>query len=296
MKNKIWEKILDKKIVQVLALGSFVAGVCMMANSTGQGVDDSKNVNTMYVDVTEKKENAVEVADEVTLSQTFVKGKHSYSCLDDECNSYLETGIVKTKEEAMEQSIVHISMKDSVGSGVIVKIKETEMIVVSNKHLLQKDVEATVTLANGETYQAEVLGLSQQYDIGFLIVQVPEINLREVEQVEPPYAKESLYLGTDVLQYSARKAGVIERYEGYISGEIQYMDAFHSDILQTNCYSAAGMSGGAVFHTNSEFLGMIAGGDVADDATTREAQVTYCIPVDLIWEAYTEVTGEAVQP
>lgn len=205
-----------------------------------------------------------------------------------------ETVIVKTIEEAMEQSVVHISMKDSVGSGVIVKIKENEMIIVSNKHLLQKDVEANVTLANGKTYQAEVLGLSQQYDIGFLTLQVPNINLREVEQVEPPYSKESLYLGMDVLQYSSRNAGVIECYEGYILGEIHYRDEFHSDILPTKCYSAAGMSGGAVFHSNSEFLGIIAGGEVSDEATTRESQVTYCIPADLIWEAYTEVTGEGV--
>lgn len=422
MKNKIWEKVLDKKIVQVLALGGLVAGGCVMANSAGQEAlqseeeiqvaaktdvsvteenDLMKDINvfldnpvdqffeeeltdwslpecairdlqTGYFETWEEEYQSVmvlirakcvtkedvdacnlfdkkvqescekvkqlflneqleqceAVLDEAMLNgsglwgngtaaaielrkgkvyrnacmklKPYLEGEYEYPTVEEiqnrvEPTTDEETVIVKNIEEAMEQSVVHISMKDSVGSGVIVKIKETEMIIVSNKHLLQKDVEATVTLANGETYHAEVLGLSQQYDIGFLTLQIPNINLREVEQVEPPYSKESLYLGMDVLQYSSRNAGVIERYEGYILGEIQYRDEFHSDILPTKCYSAAGMSGGAVFHHNGEFLGIIAGGEVADDATTRESQVTYCIPADLIWEAYTEVTGEGVQ-
>ena len=94
------------------------------------------------------------------------------------------------------------------------------------------------------------------------------------------------------MQYSSRQAGVIECYEGYISGDSQYMDEFHSEILQTNCYSAAGMSGGAVFHTNGEFLGMIAGGEVADDDMTRESEITYCIPAALIWDAYEEACSK----
>lgn len=423
MKNKIWEKVLDKKIVQVLVLLGFVASVCVMGNSAGQEslqseeeiqvvakndasvtkrTDLMKDINvfldnsvdqffeeelsdwslpecairdlqTRYFNTWEEEYQSVmvlirakcvtqedvdacnlfdekvqasceevkqlflneqlkdcesEKIDEAMLNgsaawgngtaaaielrkgkvyrnacmilKPYLEGEYEYPTVTEIQNRVepttgeQETVIVKTIEEAMEQSVVNISMKDSVGSGVIVKIKENEMIIVSNKHLLQKDVEATVTLANGEAYQAEVLGLSQQYDIGFLTLQVPNVNLREVEQVEPPYAKESLYLGTNVLQYSSRNAGVIERYKGYILGEIQYRDEFHSDILPTKCYSAAGMSGGAVFHTNGEFLGIIAGGEVADDATIREAQVTYCIPADLIWEAYTQVTGEGV--
>ena len=243
-------KRMDKRIVQVLALISFIVGVCMMAHSTRQKVED-----VLIVQIEKNDNNA-------------------------------DTKMV------MEQSIVHISMKDSVGSGVIVSIQADDIIVVSNKHLLQKDVEAAVTLANGTTYEAEVLGLSQQYDIGFLKLRVPEPELSEVEQVSQIYEEESFYLGTAILQYSSRQAGVIECYEGYISGDSQYMDEFHSEILQTNCYSAAGMSGGAVFHTNGEFLGMIAGGEVADDDMTRESEITYCIPAALIWDAYEEACSK----
>ena len=50
------------------------------------------------------------------------------------------------------------------------------------------------------------------------------------------------------------------------------------------------MSGGGTFDESGRFLGMISGGDVAEESERKEAEITYSIPSALIAAEYeTEV-------
>ena len=70
-----------------------------------------------------------------------------------------------------KRSVVKLIVKDAAASGIIWNT-EDGIVIVSNRHLLMKDVKAEVVFGNGETLSADVIGYSQQYDIGF--VRVPE--------------------------------------------------------------------------------------------------------------------------
>lgn len=76
-------------------------------------------------------------------------------------------GITEEREPGMEdiriqmvyrlarRSVVKITVKESAGCGIIWKL-EDDIVIVSNKHLLMKDVTAEVTFGNSETVSADV--------------------------------------------------------------------------------------------------------------------------------------------
>lgn len=196
------------------------------------------------------------------------------------------------------RSIVGIRIKDAAGSGILWRVDDG-IVVASSRHLLMKDVAAEVSFFNGETAKAEILGYSQQYDIGFLKVPQEEVSptvIRDIFEAVPfMYGTESederdafisRYAGVRVLQVGAaadRKA--FGCTVGSISA-MPYVPLFNTHMLETECSSRAGMSGGGVFDEMGRLVGMICGGDVPEDALEREAERTYSIPPALIGAEY----------
>lgn len=195
--------------------------------------------------------------------------------------------------ETAKKCVVCISMKQSVGSGIIWEISEDGIIIVSSKHLLLEDVEGVVTFWNGQELRAEITAYSQQHDIGYLKISeenIPEELKQEIYTVRHPLntkisEDEILWtVGEPVLQI-----GYLQKEEVHFEGEVkdkQFMPEFNEDMLQTLCYAKAGMSGGAVFDRYGNLLGMISGGAVEEEAKEREADITYSIPVEVLEEEY----------
>lgn len=214
----------------------------------------------------------------------------------------MEDLMMQVTYQLARRSVVKVTVKDAAGNGLIWRIDDG-IVIVSNRHLLMKDVAADVTFLNGETVKAEIMGYSQQYDIGFVKIPESEVTgktLREVYEVIPVlYETESegaisrfadQYAGNKVLQVGVdtdKAAGVC--FEGTIKG-LLFVPVFNTNMLETQGFSMAGMSGGGVFGENGRLFGMISGGDVPESAEKREAEITYSIPSALIASEYeTEV-------
>ena len=201
------------------------------------------------------------------------------------------------------RSIVKVIVKDSAGSGTIWKI-EDGIVIVSNKHLLKKDVQAEIVFGNGTTATADVIGYSGQYDIGFVRIQegaVADSVLRDIYEAVPllyeagseeeKAAFEAGYLRKQVLQVGAvMDQNAVNISTGNVVG-LAFVPLFNTNVLVTECFSRAGMSGGGVFDEGGRFLGMISGGELPEDAEVREAEITYSIPPSLIEAEYEMIIG-----
>lgn len=192
-----------------------------------------------------------------------------------------------------KRSIVKVVVKDSAGSGLIWKLDDV-IVVVSNKHLLMKDVKAEVIFGNGESVCAEVIGYSQQYDIGF--VSIPEgavtgSTLRDIYEVVP--ALHDIGSGGILTGRVLQVGAAIDRNTANCSTGsmigLRFVPLFNATVLETACFSRAGMSGGGVFDEGGRLLGMISGGEVPEESAKREAEITYSIPAALIASEYEEV-------
>jgi len=223
---------------------------------------------------------------------TLISGMHMgfLSWLTD--NNQLEDVRMQVVYQLARRSVVKVVVKDAAGSGIVWKINDDCIVIAGSKHLLVKDVTAQVTFCNGERADAEILGYSQQYDIGFLKIDDKFVSaniLRDIYEAVP--AEESVNEADmpaeqPVLQIGADLSGNKEHFAtGTVLG-VGYEPVFNTEVLKTNCYSKAGMSGGGVFDAVGRLLGMISGGEVAKDAEIREAEVSYSLPVALIAAEY----------
>lgn len=228
--------------------------------------------------------------------KTLIDGMHVrfLSVLD--IGNRLEDAKMQVVYQLARRSVAKVVVKDSAGSGIVLKVDDDNIVVVSNRHLLMNDVKAEVTFLNGESADAEIIGYSQQYDIGFLRVSGKNVTariLRDIyEAVPAEYAAAAAqsfndeYADRPVLQIGADLSGDGNNYfAGNILG-MGYEPVFNTDVLKTKCYAKAGMSGGGVFDAGGRFLGMISGGEVDSGSTVREAEVSYSIPVALIENEY----------
>lgn len=194
--------------------------------------------------------------------------------------------------------VVRIVMGQYAGSGVIWRMEKEGMVIAANKHLLREAAHGSVIFANGIALQAEILYFSPEYDLGFLFIPREELTselLRdcyEVRRVQELSEQAGEYIeGRNIIQIASSQQAAADCYEGVGKG-ITFVPEFQAFMLETECFSKAGMSGGGVFDEKGYFIGMIAGGDVKVDASVREAEITYSIPTWQIEEEYQKLRDQ----
>lgn len=200
------------------------------------------------------------------------------------------------------RNIVKVTVKSLAGSGIIWKVGN-DMVIASNKHLLMNDVKADITFCNNETVTAQILGYSQQYDVGFVKVSegamtdtllryiyeaVPETFPYETMDDKTSFLKE--YGGARVIQVGVDYDNNHVDYSVGAVKELEFSPLFNTNIIVSNCYAKAGMSGGGIFDERGRLLGMVSGGDVSSNK--KESETTYSIPAKLIQEEYELIISE----
>lgn len=210
--------------------------------------------------------------------------------------------------ENIKSCVVRIEMDGAYGSGLVWKLGGSEILIVSNRHVLDfwQDATGSVCFAQGAAAQAELLGCSAMYDIGFLRIDTGQLDgeqlcrLRQVNTAWYPGTDESAleqedcapyapYPGQKVLHIgSGREQGSRLVYDAVIEDLAFYIPDFEQDMIYCKGYAREGMSGGGTFDGFGHFIGMLSGG-------TDEGE-TVSIPVWAIEEAYEEIIEKLCQP
>jgi len=140
---------------------------------------------------------------------------------------------------------------NSLGSGVIVDRAGT---ILTNNHVIEKAEEVRVTLADGRTFDAEVLGTDPQSDIGILRMTEPPRDLVPL----PIGDSDTLRLGSTVLAIG-NPFGVGQTVtKGIVSakGRANIGIVDYEDFIQTDAAINPGNSGGALVNTAGELVGI----------------------------------------
>ena len=204
--------------------------------------------------------------------------------------------IIDKKEDKLYEEasncVVRIVMGQYAGSGLIWCMEEDGMVLASNKHLLRESAYGSVMFSNGMALQAEVLGFSQEYDLGFLFIPREVLhadilrNCYEVRKTKEGIKQTGEQLEEQkIIQIASSQQVAADCYKG-TSKKIVFVPEFQAFMLETECFSKAGMSGGGVFDEKGYLLAMIAGGEVDKDDLVRESEITYSIPVWQIEDEY----------
>ena len=137
----------------------------------------------------------------------------------------------------------------SLGSGFII---DSEGYVVTNNHVISDATEVTVTLTNGEEYDAEIVGRDRQTDLALLKIETGE-DLPSVEFGDSSGARIGdwvMTIGNPFGLGASVTAGIISaRHRDIEAGP-------YDDFIQTDASINRGNSGGPMFDLSGKVIGV----------------------------------------
>ena len=138
---------------------------------------------------------------------------------------------------------------------------DTELILVTNHHVVEGASKLTVTFIDGKTAEAQIKGSDADMDLA--VIAIPVESLEEETRNAITVAKlgdsESLRLGEQVvaignaLGYGQSVSG------GWVSAlnrEVNFSDGSTGSFIQTDAAITPGNSGGALMNMNGEVIGI----------------------------------------
>ena len=169
-------------------------------------------------------------------------------------NNYTQTGTTiwgQTYSESGEAS----------GSGIIVSQNETELLIVTNNHVVEDADSLTVTFINETEAHAVIKGLDADMDLAVIAVPLEELDQETKSAITIATLGDSdnLELGEPVIAIGNALGYGQSVTDGIISAlnrELTLSDGSTGIFIQTNAAINPGNSGGALLNINGEVIGI----------------------------------------
>ncbi len=200
---------------------------------------------------------------QTTTFQTDFEGLVYFNLLE---NKVLEAEDSIQASETVRDTFVRINMSGYYGSGNVFDITEDEIIVISNRHVLQHwGEDSYVTFMDGRVAEGKLLYLSEEKDVGFLSIATGQftyeelLGMRSVRKNLDFYEKlnegESFFvlnITSDIYRP--------EMHQGTIVDKNCYIADFETYMIYTKSFGEPGMSGSGMFNGRGAYLGMVTAG------------------------------------
>ena len=151
--------------------------------------------------------------------------------------------------------------KAASGSGIIVAESDTELLVVTNHHVVSDAEKLEVTFIDSTTAEAQIKGLDSDMDLA--VIAIPLDSLTEETKDSIAIAtlgdSDSLKLGEPVIAIGNALGYGQSVTNGIVSAldrEISMEDGSTGTFIQTNAAINPGNSGGALLNVNGEVIGI----------------------------------------
>lgn len=186
----------------------------------------------------------------------------------------------------------------SAGSGIIVGKSDTELLVVTNSHVIANAEEMNVTFIDGSSAAAALKGTDVDADLAVIAVQLSDIPAETLSQIKVAEMgdSDSLKLGNGVIAIGNALGEGQSVTVGYISALNKEVDieGVTKNLIQVDAAINPGNSGGALLDMNGKLIGI----NETKMASTEVEGVGYAIPIsyakDIIDDLMTKTTKVAV--
>ncbi len=149
---------------------------------------------------------------------------------------------------------------DASGSGIIIGSNESELLLVTNYHVIEGNDGITVTFANGADADAQVKGTDANRDLAVIAVRIEDLKQETLEAID--IAKmgdsDSLKVGEPVIAIGnalgygqSVTTGVVSALDREMN-----MENVSGTFIQTDAAINPGNSGGALLNINGEVIGI----------------------------------------
>ena len=186
----------------------------------------------------------------------------------------------------------------SSGSGIIVGQNDTELLIVTNNHVVSDTDGLTVTFADESTADAAIKGTDSEADLAVIAVPLDSISADTKSKIKAATLgdSDSLKMGQGVIAIGNALGLGQSVTVGHVSAlnrEIQVDDTTKT-VIQTDAAINPGNSGGALLNSKGEVIGI----NEAKYADTSVEGIGYAIPIskakDIIDDLMTRTTKVTV--
>ena len=165
----------------------------------------------------------------------------------------------------------------SVGSGIIIGQTDSELLILTNNHVVEGNEKLTVSFVDNESVEANVKGTDSTKDLAVVAVKISDVKDSTMDEIAVATMGDSskLEVGEQVVAIGNALGYGQSVTTGIVSATGRTIDGFDGEYIQTDAAINPGNSGGALLNSNGEVIGI----NTAKVATDSVEGMGYAIPI-----------------
>lgn len=194
---------------------------------------------------------------------------------------------------------------ESCGSGIIIGKNDTELLMVTNYHVVEGADSLSVTFVDGQVYEAKIKGTESAYDLAVVAVPLENIDSSTLSQIAVAAIgdSDSLKVGQQVVAIGnalgygqSVTTGIVSAVDRTVSTSSSETGSSSSTgsantYIQTDAAINPGNSGGALVNMKGELVGI----NSAKIASSEVEGMGYAIPVSKVSEIIERLMNETTR-
>lgn len=288
-------------VLSAILFGGVAAGTFQAVNGLGSNTEDSEVAST--------ESNLVKA--------TTVSTASTGSTLDvSDVAAAVMPSVVAITNKSVQEVQNYYSMfgygpsttqqeSESCGSGIIIGKNDTELLMVTNYHVVEGADSLSVTFADGQVYEAKIKGTESAYDLAVVAVPLKNIDSSTLSQIAVAAIgdSDSLKVGQQVVAIGnalgygqSVTTGIVSAVDRTVSTSSSETGSSSSagsanTYIQTDAAINPGNSGGALVNMKGELVGI----NSAKIASSEVEGMGYAIPVSKVSEIIERLMNETTR-
>lgn len=167
----------------------------------------------------------------------------------------------------------------SVGSGIIIGQTDSELLILTNNHVVEGNEKLTVSFVDNESVEANVKGTDSTKDLAVVAVKISDVKDSTMDEIAVATMGDSskLEVGEQVVAIGNALGYGQSVTSGIVSATERTLDGYEGGtLIQTDAAINPGNSGGALLSANGEVIGI---NSVKYSDTSVEG-IGYAIPIN----------------
>ena len=166
---------------------------------------------------------------------------------------------------------------ESVGSGIIIGQNDSELLIVTNNHVVEGNDTLTVSFIDEASVEANVKGTDPNKDLAVVAVDLSKVEESTLDQIAVATMGDSsqIQVGETAIAIGNALGYGQSVTTGIISATGRELDGIDVKLIQTDAAINPGNSGGALLNSKGEVIGI----NTAKVATDSVEGMGYAIPI-----------------
>lgn len=168
------------------------------------------------------------------------------------------------------------------GSGIIIGENDSELLMVTNNHVVSDATTVNVTFVDGESYEAKVKSTDSDTDLAIVVVDLSDISESTMSQIKIATIgdSDSLKVGEQVVAIGNALGYGQSVTTGIVSAKDRTNSTNTTPLIQTDAAINPGNSGGALLNMSGEVIGI----NSSKYSDTTVEGMGYAIPITAVEE------------